>query len=192
MKYQRELRKSKTIVRDWIRANFSDQRLASLAAFNMDGKMTFRNPCACLIGVTHSARLHADEECSREHYWLARRRDVAQTSRFAALFSSVRIGRAEKAYLFLGFSVNFSNCFGDDELRRRRFAAILRAEMRRRARLHSVREVQPAFDVGGEFVQDVDACIHQDSVGSGDENGGPGVIALGPPGARYGGGAVIA
>jgi len=135
MNFQRELRKSKEIVRAWIRAHFSDQKLASVAAFNADGRMSFRNPCGCLMGVTFSDRLHEGHGCNREHYWMARRQDLMETRRFAALFPTTRIGKTEKAYNFLGFSRDFNTCFGDDELRRRRFAAILRAEMRLRARL---------------------------------------------------------
>jgi hypothetical protein len=142
MKFQKELRNSKQVVRDWVRAHFSDQRLASVAAFNADGKMGFRNPCGCLMGVTHSDRLHEGHECNREHYWLARREDLAQTRRLAPLFPSARIGKAEKAYNFLGYSPTFNNCFGDDNVRRRRFAALLRAEMRRRARLNAFTEAE--------------------------------------------------
>jgi len=133
MNYQRELRNSKQIVREWVRANFSDQRLASVAALNADGRMTFRNPCECLMGVTYGDPLLASR--STELYWAARARDLAQTRPLAALFPSNRIGKAEKAYMFLGFSASFDNCFGDDSLRNRRFAALLRAEMRRRDRL---------------------------------------------------------
>ncbi len=138
MKFQSELRNSKRIVREWVRANFSDQQLASVSAFNADGGMSFRNPCGCLMGVTYSDRLHVGHGCNREHYWLARRQDLAQTRRFAALFPTSRIGNAEKAYNFLGFSAAYSSCFGDDQLRRRRFSALLRAEMRRRARLNGL------------------------------------------------------
>lgn len=137
MNFQRELRKSKQIVREWVRANFSDQRLASIAAFNEDGRMRFRNPCSCLMGVTYSDILHESADCDREHYRFARRQDLSQTRRFAALFPTSRIGKAEKAYNFLGFSPAFSSCFGDDNLRRRRFGVLLRAEMRRRARLNA-------------------------------------------------------
>jgi hypothetical protein len=146
MNFQKELRNSKQIVRDWVRSNFSDQRLAGVAAFNSDGKMSFRNPCGCLMGVTFSEPLHMGHDCDRKHYWLARRQDLAQTRRFAALFPSSRIGKAEKAYNFLGYSAAFSNCFGDDELRRRRFSALLRAEMRRRDRLN-----RPAQEDAGVF-----------------------------------------
>jgi hypothetical protein len=135
MNFQVELRNSKQIVREWVRANFSDQKLADVTAFNADGKMTFRNPCGCLMGVTHSNTLHIGFDCNRDHYWIARRQDLSQTRRFAALFPSSRIGKAEKAYNFLGYSTAFNNCFGDDQVRRRRFSALLRAEMRRRARL---------------------------------------------------------
>ena len=136
MTFQKELQNSKQTVRAWVQTNFSDEKLASVTAFNADGKMTFRNPCGCLMGVTHSERLHVGHDCDRKHYWLARRQDLAQTRRFAAFFPSTRIGKTEKAYNFMGFSATFSSCFGDDELRRRRFSAILHAEMRRRARLN--------------------------------------------------------
>jgi len=138
MNFQKELRNSKQIVREWVRANFSDQRLASVTAFNADGKMSFRNPCGCLMGVTHGDPLHAGQDCDRQHYWRARRQDLAQTRLFAALFPSSRIGKAEKAYNFLGFSGAFNHCFGDDDLRRRRFGALLRAEMRRREQLNVI------------------------------------------------------
>lgn len=132
MNFQAELRNSKRIVREWVRANFSDQKLANVVAFNADGKMNFRNPCGCLMGVTYSEPLHAGYGCNRQHYWVARRQDLAQTRRFAALFPTFRIGKAEKAYYFLGLSPAFNDCFGDDRLRQRRFSALLRAEMRRR------------------------------------------------------------
>jgi len=136
MNFQSELRKSKQVIREWVRAYFSDQKLASVAAFNADGKMSFRDPCGCLLGVTYSDSLHVGHNCQHEHYYLARRQDWAQTGRLAVLFSSSGMGKAEKAYLFLGFTATFNDCFGDDEVRRRRFAALLRAEMHRRARLN--------------------------------------------------------
>src|SRR5271168_3069560 len=132
MSFQRDLRNAKRVVRDWVSTHFDDQKLAGVAAFNQDANMSFRNPCGCLMGVTYSDRLHVGQDCNRKHYWVARRQDLARTRPFAALFPSSRIGKTEKAYNFLGFSSTFSSCFGDDELRRRRFAAVLRAEMRRR------------------------------------------------------------
>ena len=88
------------------------------------------------MGVTHSEFLHSGHGCDRKHYWRARRQDLSQTRRFASFFPSTRIGKAEKAYNFLGFTAAFNNCFGNDDLRRRRFSAMLRAEMRRRERLN--------------------------------------------------------
>ena len=138
MKFQNELRRSKQLIREWVRTHFSDQQLASVTAFNADGKMGFRNPCGCLMGVTYSDRLHVGYDCHQEHYWQARREDLAQTGRLASLFSSSGMGKTEKAYHFLGFTAAFKSCFGDDELRRRRFSALLRAEMRRRERRNSL------------------------------------------------------
>ena len=140
MSFQRDLRKAKRIIRGWVRTHFDDQKLASVAAFNQDGRMSFMDPCSCLMGVTYSDRLHAGQSCSREHYWAARRIDLAQTLRFAFL-PTARIGKVEKAYNFLGFTADFSSCFGDDRLRCRRLAALLRAEMHRRYRLNVVAPV---------------------------------------------------
>lgn len=135
MSFRRDLRNAKRVVRGWVRIHFDDQKLASVAAFNQDANMSFMNPCSCLMGVTYSDRLHVGHGCSREHYWAARRTDMEQTHRFAAFFSASQIGKAEKAYNFLGFTPACGTCFGDDQIRRRRFAALLRAEMRRRYRL---------------------------------------------------------
>jgi hypothetical protein len=140
MIFQKELRKSKHVIREWVQVYFDDEKLAGVAAFNADGKMSFRNPCGCLMGVTHSIRLHTGDHCDREHYWRARKQDLAHSRPLAALFPSSRVGKAEKAYNFLGFSASFHNCFGDDDVRRRRLSALLRAEMRRRERL---RELTP-------------------------------------------------
>lgn len=85
MNFQVELRSSKQIVRGWVRTNFSDQKLASVLAFNADGRMSFRNPYGCLMGVTYSDRLHMGHDCDREHYWIARPQELGQTRRFAAL-----------------------------------------------------------------------------------------------------------
>ena len=149
MNFQNELQKSKQLIREWVRTHFSNQQLASVVAFNADGNMGFRNPCGCLMGVTYGDRLHVGHDCHQEHYWLARREDLAQTGRFAALLSSSGMGKTEKAYHFLGFTAAFKSCFGDDEVRRRRFSALLRAEMRRRARLN----LFPASAIRGEWLQ---------------------------------------
>jgi hypothetical protein len=125
MNFPSELRKAKQVIREWIRTHFSDEKLASVAALNEDGKMGFRTPCGCLLGVTYSDPLHVGHDCNHEHYRRARRQDLA-------LLSPSGMGPAEKAYLFLGFTAVFRNCFGDDEVRRRRFSALLRAEMHRR------------------------------------------------------------
>jgi hypothetical protein len=147
MNFQRELRKAKQVIREWVHTNFSDEKLAGVAAFNADGKMSFRNPCSCLMGVTYSNRLHtADEACNREHYRTACRLDLAHSGRFAALFSSTRMGKVEKAYIVLGLETRFHSCFGDDQLRARRFAALLRAEMRRRAKLRVI-STEDVFDL---------------------------------------------
>jgi hypothetical protein len=101
------------------------------------------------MGVTYSEPLHSGKECNRDHYWKARRLDLSQTRRFAALFPASRIGRAEKAYNFLGYTASYSSCFGDDLLRRRRFSAILRAEMRRRDHLYALAQASSEVTIGG-------------------------------------------
>src|SRR4051794_22604747 len=128
MNFPSELRKAKQVIREWIRTHFSDEKLASVAAFNEDGKMGFRNPCGCLLGVTYSDPLHLGHDCNHEHYRRARRQDLA-------LFSPSGLGKAEKAYLLLGVTAACSNGLGGDEGRRRGFSALLRAERRRRRNL---------------------------------------------------------
>jgi hypothetical protein len=128
MNFQSQLLKSKQVIREWIRTHLSDEKLASVAAFNEDGKMGFRNPCGCLLGVTYSDPLHLGHDCDHEHYRRARRQDLAR-------LSPSGMGPAEKAYLFLGFAAGFHNGLGDDEVRRRRFSALLRAERRRRSKI---------------------------------------------------------
>ena len=137
MNFQKELRKAKRTIRGWVRARFSDQQLASVAAFNADGKMSFRDQCSCLMGVTYSSCLHNHTYCDEAHYHLARREDLAQSGWMVALAAPSEMGKAERAYIFLGFRSTFGDCFGDNGVRKRRFAALLRAEMRRRASVDS-------------------------------------------------------
>jgi hypothetical protein len=155
MSFQIELRGSKQLIRGWVRSHFSDQQLASVAAFNQDRKMSFRNPCSCLMGVTYSGNLHVSDECDGLHYWRARREDLTQTRRFAAWFPNSRVGKVEKAYIFLGFSDSFYSCFGDDSIRQRRFAAILRAEMRHRSRTSQSAASVPAAASTSKYLSTV-------------------------------------
>jgi hypothetical protein len=62
------LRQAKTAVREDIRT-FTDQKLAEVYAFNPDGKMSYGDGCACIIGVASSDVLHFnDAERSTWHY----------------------------------------------------------------------------------------------------------------------------
>jgi hypothetical protein len=129
---QLALKLAKANIRAFVRENWSDQKLAEVYAFNADGKMNFHNPCSCLIGVTDSDTLH--EDCgwqmqvqilstgcvlnklnSDHHYVLCQGRLVTK-----AWF-------AEQAYRDLG----------GPALAQKRLSAILRAEMKRRERVHS-------------------------------------------------------
>ncbi len=118
-----ELKQAKQAIRAFIRMHWSDQKLAEVYAFNRDGKMCYSSGCRCLLGVTASERLHGNADCpyilgqqGRHHYYVAKRLPLAEA--------------AEGAYLYLGF-------YGNQQAR---LSAILRAEMRRRARLRRAPE----------------------------------------------------
>lgn len=126
------LREAKNTVREWIRG-WDDRDLAEVYAFNADGKMDYANPCGCLIGVSSSlGALHTGYDatgflvCDRKHY--------SEFSKSLDMPSLV----AEAAYRSLGYQAN-----GHDnrELRRRRMSAILRGEMRLRARAVRIPEL---------------------------------------------------
>src|ERR1041385_9011185 len=114
------LRESKQLIRRWISERFSDERLAEVYAFNQDGRMRFLDPCGCLLGVTGSHALHqSNGKCDQQHY-----RDL-YTEKLA-----INVGYA---YNLLGY-FNALGGFCGDDLRRIRLGAILRAQMRIRAR----------------------------------------------------------
>ena|ERR1041385_1253049 len=129
------LRESKQLIRRWISElsplrgleenamRFSDERLAEVYAFNQDGKMRFLDPCSCLLGVTSSGQLHQDDNtCSHLHY--LRMRDLDNDGQ-----------AVENAYNALGYvSLPENDRRPSDEWRRIRLSAILRAQMRIRAR----------------------------------------------------------
>lgn len=110
---QQYLREAKQAIRFFIRAHWSDQKLAEVLAFNADGKMGFWAPCNCILGVTLSDKLHAGEQCPDS---------VAR--HYARAIYLTGADEAEGGYAYLGIA-------GD---RRARFSAILRAELRRRDR----------------------------------------------------------
>jgi hypothetical protein len=119
------LRESKQLIRRWISERFSDERLAQVYAFNQDGRMRYCSPCCCLRGVTEAERLHDfDAACDRQHY---------------IRLNTVEGVEAELAYNVLGNVAAHRRNFGDG-LRQRRLSAILRAQMRLRAR---ARQPQP-------------------------------------------------
>ncbi len=107
------LRECKQAIRSFIRQHWDDQRLASVYAFNRDGKMTYYDPCGCLIGVSLSDVLHEEDEdfqCG-DHYLRAQH-----------LAGAVE---AEMAYCGLA-------SFGE---RHTLLSPILRAEIKRRDRV---------------------------------------------------------
>jgi|SRR6185312_3459548 len=123
------LREAKQILRDFIRAEWSDEKLAQVYAFNADGKMSLDCPCSCIVGVHSSLQLHYG--CMKGHY-----------SAFIDRHPQARV--IETAYARLG-------CAGDIQIAQqaligidfrqlqcnRIFSAILRAEMRRRDRIRA-------------------------------------------------------
>ena len=112
------LKEEKQAIRNFVRANWTDQKLAEVYAFNRDGKMHPQKACNCLLGVTLSENLHDNNDgftCPGGHY------SAAECLNHAWL--------AEKAYMNWMFF-----CEEPLGLCQRRLSAILRAEMKRRAK----------------------------------------------------------
>ena len=120
------LRESKQLIRRWISERFSDERLVEVYAFNQDGRMRFQSACDCLLGVTGSSTLHQPEDCP-DRNWPAHYFRIRYNGGQFAL-------DAEQAYNLIGWVGRqfFDGC--SDQLRQRRLSAILRAQMRIRAR----------------------------------------------------------
>lgn len=131
------LRDYKHAIRTFIREHWSDQKLHEVYAFNRDGKLDAGNPCGCILGVSLSERLHQDR-CSAGHYM------EAHNKLSGASF-------AEQAYMSLSW-VGVTGELSGVSLRGRRLSAILRAEMRLRARkvmpagVHVSGEPEPAME----------------------------------------------
>ncbi len=117
------LRECKQAIRSFIRQHWDDQRLASVYAFNRDGRMDEMNTCSCLIGCTLPACLHTGHECDESHYMNAK-----------ALSGATE---AELAYMMLRWKGMHIFPAYDEELgiQQRRLSAILRGEIRRRDRI---------------------------------------------------------
>jgi hypothetical protein len=121
------LRESKQLIRHWISERFSDERLAQVYAFNQDGRMRFQSACDCLLGVTGSSTLHQPEDCP-DADWPAHYFRIRYNGGQFAL-------DVEQAYNIIGWvgSRGFMHD-SSDRLRQVRLSAILRAQMRIRAR----------------------------------------------------------
>jgi len=121
------------IIQNWIRAYFSDQKLAEVYAFNEDRKMRFQHPCACILGVTFCINLHDDVrgcmQQPREHW-----------NHYIDATSLPGAAEVERAYLSLGL-VSF------DWIARLRMRWILRSEMKRRERLRQVESERTGAEV---------------------------------------------
>lgn len=119
------LKQAKQDIRAFIREHWSDEKLAGALAFNQDGCMNYVNTCSCLMGVTLSDYFHHDRvNCIIGHYHVA--------TRLAGAYA------AEKGYMLLGSMAIppfLCEVMVTDELRRRRLAPILKAELHRRDRL---------------------------------------------------------
>lgn len=121
-----DLKRAKQTIRAFIQAQWSDQKLADVYAFNQDGNMDFIDSCGCLLGVTGSTVLHKCYELCQDgngdHYQTTRQ-DVPNAV------------RAELAYSQLGHIGITPSLWPDNSrTRQQRLSAILRAEIRRRDR----------------------------------------------------------
>ncbi len=127
-----ELKSAKQDIRKFIQHQYTDEKLASVYAFNQDKNMEFMNCCSCLMGVTLSDELHT--RCNE------RISDLSNSK-----FSHYRKAQllpfaweAECSYARMGYKLG--SVYGLMQwdlttLRRIRLSAILRAEIRRRDRI---------------------------------------------------------
>jgi hypothetical protein len=137
------------IVEQWVRERFSDQKLVDVYAFNEDRRMSYRNACCCLLGVTGADVLHDvlhGKDCNQGHYKRLKFPNVTNPDAISKALMLWLSGLdtdlidkaaalAELAYRDLTLSTF------DDEGRAIVFGEILRREMDRRAALREV-EVQ--------------------------------------------------
>jgi len=122
----KQLSMARKDIRAFIQTHWSDQKLHDVYAFNADGKMRFGSTCCCLMGVTLTTP-HI-RECPQpivpNHYFRAQLLPGGH--------------EAENGYRLFGFFKTFG-C-SSDALRRVRLSALLRAEIRRRARKEAAAE----------------------------------------------------
>jgi hypothetical protein len=125
-----ELKKSKAIIRDFMRAHYTDERLAQLYAHAKDGRLLYAS-CCCFVGI-----INAPHALSSETRWDVYQRSVSEyhaqalhVDEVKAQIPAARV--AESAYLLLADHVDAS----DDATRCRLLVPMIRAEMRRRERL---------------------------------------------------------
>lgn len=150
MNLQSQLRESKQQIRSFIRANWDDQKLHDVYAFNADGKMSYFSGCNCLMGVTLSNKLHhrmCDEVKLLVSCWdLVTGTYLPQFgSHYSRAHALPDAKNAERAYHNLGHG-SVVSLYGEespysmasDGRRKRRLSAILRAEIKRRSRLNPV------------------------------------------------------
>lgn len=136
------LQENKRVIRAFVRAHWSDQKLHDVYAFNRDGRMTFQNSCACILGVTGSDVLHDDVQICPESHEDPFGSVTGHYSRLRKTLPGAC--EAEVAYQQLGYRVIFKSSVvceiqqtsGDDNIitRQNILSAILRAEIRRRSR----------------------------------------------------------
>ncbi len=125
-----DLKSAKQDIRKFIQHQYTDEKLASVYAFNQDKNMEFMNCCSCLMGVTLSGGLHTT--CGDR---LTITGNLSHYRRAQALPFA---WEAECGYARLGYKLGSVYGLKDWDLttlRRIRLSAILRAEIRRRDRI---------------------------------------------------------
>jgi hypothetical protein len=116
-----KFKQAKQVVREFIRMYWDDQKLTEVLAFAQDGKMTYVDPCGCLLGVTKAVHLHTrSTACNTSHY-----SEALNASRFAQ--------HAEQAFHKLDL-LPYNQEYYLARLNAR-MVAIIKAEIRRRDRL---------------------------------------------------------
>jgi hypothetical protein len=114
------LTEAASILTNYIRVHWSDEKLAHIFAFAQDGHMSFGNACACFLGVDTSTTLHTSN-CSKAHYLTRKYPNGILNPR------DENVWQVENAYWWLS-----DPPIHEQENRTRHFIALLEAEIRRR------------------------------------------------------------
>jgi len=130
-----EQQKRKQHIRAFMKAHYTDERLAQLLAHAQDGKLAF-NSCCCLIGAINSPHALRGDRTTNSYKEVPG--EVNHHIRVRQEVGKLAV-QAEQAFCEMCAGPG-RDCYSGDAKRRRILIPMIRAEMRRRER---ARAAQP-------------------------------------------------